>query len=84
MDSKNTELKAWCDAERGRYTSLANHLQCAVSFVSKMADGEKPIPLDMCDRIEAHTGIACEVLLPEKAEYFAYMRSRPAPELKAA
>lgn len=75
------ELKTWCDAEKGRYTALARHLQRVPSFVTKMANGEKPVPLDLCGPIESFTGIACELLRPDQAEHFAYMRHRPEPEL---
>lgn len=77
------ELKTWCDAEKGRYTALARHLQRVPSFVTKMANGEKPVPLDLCGPIESFTGIACELLRPDQAEHFAYMRHRPEPELTA-
>lgn len=35
-------LKTWLDAERGRATSLANHLKVSVSRVSQMADDGVP------------------------------------------
>lgn len=79
------ELKNWCDAEKGRYMQLARHLQRVPSFVTKMANGEKPVPLDLCGPIETLTGIPCETLRPDQVAHFSYMRHRPAPEsLKAA
>lgn len=77
------ELKTWCDAEKGRYMQLARHLQRVPSFVTKMANGERPVPLDLCGPIEAHTGIPCEVLRPDQVEHFAYMRNRPVVEAAA-
>jgi DNA-binding transcriptional regulator YdaS (Cro superfamily) len=74
------ELKTWCDAEKGRYMQLARHLQRVPSFVTKMASGEKPVPLDLCGPIEALTGIPCEQLRPDQVAHFAYMRTRPTVE----
>lgn len=36
------DLKSWLDAERGRYTELAEHLDVTVSRVSQMADDGVP------------------------------------------
>lgn len=35
-------LKLWLDAERGRYTSLAKHLDVSVGRISQMADDGVP------------------------------------------
>lgn len=36
------ELKSWLDAERGRYTALASHLNLTVGRISQMADHGVP------------------------------------------
>lgn len=36
------DLKSWLDAERGRYTALASHLDLTVGRVSQMADDGVP------------------------------------------
>jgi hypothetical protein len=36
------DLKTWLDAERGRYTDLARHLDVTVGRVSQMADDGVP------------------------------------------
>ena len=38
----NQTLKDWLDAERGRSTALAQHLEVSVSRVSQMADTGVP------------------------------------------
>lgn len=37
------ELKAWLDAERGRYTALADHLGVSVGRVSQMVGEGVPV-----------------------------------------
>lgn len=37
------ELKTWLDAERGRYTALAGHLNVSVGRISQMADEGVPV-----------------------------------------
>ncbi len=37
------ELKTWLDAERGRYTALAAHLEVTVGRISQMADEGVPV-----------------------------------------
>ncbi|QIM51601.1 helix-turn-helix domain-containing protein [Hydrogenophaga crocea] len=37
------ELKTWLDAERGRYTALAAHLDVTVGRISQMADEGVPV-----------------------------------------
>lgn len=48
-------LKTWLSAERGRGVRLARHLHVPASFVSKMADGEKPVPVEHGAPIEQFT-----------------------------
>lgn len=73
-------LHDWLSEARGRTKALADHLRLPSSMVSKMASGDKQIPLDHCPFIEAFTGgeVPCEVQRPDKVEYFAMLRSREA------
>ena len=48
-------LKSWLSAERGRATRLAQHLKVPPSFVTKMGDGDKPVPFQHGAAIEAFT-----------------------------
>ena len=47
------EFKTWIEARRGRAAEVAAHLRIPASFVSKMAAGEKAIPLAHMAEIEA-------------------------------
>ena len=49
-------LKSWLVAERGRGVRLARHLGVPPSFVAKMSDGDKPVPLAHAAQIESFTG----------------------------
>lgn len=49
------KLKSWLAAGRGRGAALAAYLVVPPSFVTKMADGEKPIPVRHMAAIEAFT-----------------------------
>lgn len=48
-------LKKWLSAERGRGVRLAACLRVPPSFVTKMASGEKSVPLEHAARIEVFT-----------------------------
>ena len=50
------DLKVWINAVRGRGCRLARHLNVPPSFVSNMADGKKPIPVQHGAPIEQFTG----------------------------
>jgi len=50
-----TSLKAWLDQEGGRSAALSRHLSVPPSFVHKMANGDKPIPVRHMAAIEAFT-----------------------------
>lgn len=50
------KLKTWLSAERGRGAALAAALRVPPSFVTKMGNGEKPIPVDHMADIESFTG----------------------------
>ena len=65
-------LHDWLSETRGRTKALAMHLRVPSSMVSKMARGEKQIPLDHCPYIEAFTGgeVPCELQRPDKVDYF--------------
>lgn len=75
------KLDAWLSGERGRARALAEHLHIPPSMVSKMASGEKQIPVDHCPYIERFTegAVTCEEQRPDKAEYFALLRARELP-----
>lgn len=77
------ELKTWLDLEYGRVTKLAKAIGVPTSFVSNMANGVKPVPLERCSQIEQYTGgaVTCEEMRPDLTEEFAYMRHRPEPEM---
>lgn len=49
------ELKTWLKSEVGRSVALAKAIGVPASFVSKMASGEKPIPLAHMAEIERFT-----------------------------
>lgn len=74
------ELSTWLSAGRGRGVALARYLRIPASMVSKMASGEKEVPLAHCPYIESFTAgeVTCEELLPERTEYFSMLRSRVA------
>lgn len=48
-------LKSWLGAERGRATKLAHHLGVPPSFVTKMGEGEKAVPVAHGAAIEQFT-----------------------------
>lgn len=76
------ELKTWLDLEYGRVTKLAKAIGVPTSFVSNMANGVKPVPIERCSQIEQYTegAVTCEELRPDLIAEFAYMRNRPAAE----
>lgn len=49
-------------------------------MVTKMARGEKRVPLEHCPFIQEFTGgaVTCEELRPDAAEYFALIRAQGA------
>jgi DNA-binding transcriptional regulator YdaS (Cro superfamily) len=48
-------LKQWISGQRGRGLALARHLDVPSSFVVKMSQGEKPIPVAHGAAIERFT-----------------------------
>lgn len=50
------QLNDWLRAERGRAAALARQLGISQAFMSDMASGEKPIPLQHMPAIERFTG----------------------------
>jgi len=50
------ELKTWLKSELGRANALAKAIDVPPSFVSKMASGEKPVPVVHMAEIERFTG----------------------------
>jgi DNA-binding transcriptional regulator YdaS (Cro superfamily) len=63
-------LKQWLSAEHGRGSALARHLGVPASFISKMAAGDKPVPVEHGARIEAFTGGAVprRAMFPDSCE----------------
>jgi DNA-binding transcriptional regulator YdaS (Cro superfamily) len=55
-------------------------------MVTKMASGEKQVPLDHCPLIQKFTdgAVTCEELRPDKAEYFALIRAQTAGPIEPA
>lgn len=49
-------LKSWLSQERGRSKLLAEHLKVPQSFVSRMAAGDKPVPIEHGAAVELFTG----------------------------
>jgi DNA-binding transcriptional regulator YdaS (Cro superfamily) len=49
-------LKSWLKAEHGRGGKLARYLGVPPSFVTKMSEGEKPVPVGHGAAIEHFTG----------------------------
>jgi len=50
-----TPLKSWLAAERGRSVRLARHLNVPASFVARMSEGDKPVPIAHGASIEQFT-----------------------------
>lgn len=48
-------LKSWLAGGKGRGAALAKHLKVPASFVTKMANGERPIPMEHGAGIEVFT-----------------------------
>jgi DNA-binding transcriptional regulator YdaS (Cro superfamily) len=73
-------LSTWLSGRRGRSVVLARHLKIPPSMVTKMAAGEKQVPLDHCPFIQDFTGsaVTCEELRPDQAAYFALIRAQVA------
>jgi DNA-binding transcriptional regulator YdaS (Cro superfamily) len=71
-------LSTWLSGRRGRSVALARHLKIPPSMVTKMAAGEKQVPLDHCPFIQDFTGsaVTCEELRPDQAAYFALIRAQ--------
>lgn len=80
------ELKNWTNEARGRSADLARAVGVSLPTMTRWVNGTEPIPENRCRQIErvTHGAVTCEEMRPDLVEEFAYMRSRPAPELKAA
>lgn len=72
------KLSDWLKDRLGRGSALARGINVPQSFVSKMAIGEKQVPVEQCVPIERFTAgaVTCEELRPDKAADFAYLRER--------
>lgn len=49
------DLKSWVEAERGRAFALAKAIEVPPSFMSKMVNGDKGVPIERCVPIERAT-----------------------------
>ena len=80
------QLIEWLQAERGRAVALAAYLKVPASLISKMASGDKAVPLGHCPYIEVFTSgaVTCEEMLPERAEYFRLLQLRSAGPLRGS
>lgn len=52
------KLKLWLKGEKGRAKALAKCLRVGSPFITKIANGEKPIPVEKMYQIECFTGQA--------------------------
>jgi len=54
-------------------------------MVTRMASGDKRVPLDHCPLIQAYThgAVTCEEMRPDRAEHFALIRALPTPDTAA-
>ena len=71
-------LKSWLSQESGRGRKLAAHLKVPPSFVSKMASGERPVPVEHAAEIESFTDGAFS-----RRDYWPDSWQRIWPELEA-
>lgn len=69
------KLKTWLDAERGRATSLANHLGVSLSRVSQFADDGVPPKYMLAVRDFTNGAITLDSMVQERT---------PAPSSEAA
>jgi len=49
------DLRTWLSAERGRTARLAEAMKIAPGYLSQMADGKRPIPVEEWKTIELAT-----------------------------
>jgi DNA-binding transcriptional regulator YdaS (Cro superfamily) len=61
----------------GAGAALAKALNVTPVLISQWANMRRAVPLDRCVQIEQATNgqVTCEELRPDKAEYWAYLRS---------
>lgn len=76
------ELKEYCNPH-GKKTELARSIGVDGQLIWQWATGVREVPLERCQQIEQATAgqVTCEEMRPDKVEYFAYMRTRAAPEM---
>jgi DNA-binding transcriptional regulator YdaS (Cro superfamily) len=60
------KLKTWLDAERGRATSLANHLGVSLSRVSQFADDGVPPKYMLAVRDFSHGEVTLDSMVQER------------------
>jgi DNA-binding transcriptional regulator YdaS (Cro superfamily) len=83
-NNSRMELKNWCDEERGRQAWLAREVGVSLPTMTRWVNGQDPIPEHRARQIERATGgvVTMEDMLPDLASEFAYMRTRPSPEMQ--
>ena len=80
------KLKQWTDVQRGRQMKLARALGVSLPTMTRWVNGLDQIPEGRARQIERATGsaVTMEDMLPDLAEEFAYMRTRPVSYAAAA
>lgn len=78
------KLKNWTDEERGRQAQLAREIAVSLPTMTRWTNEQDKIPEDRARQIERATGgaVTCEEMRPDLVEEFAYMRTRPEPEMQ--
>lgn len=70
MLENKSELWKWCKSETGNTKDLALIIKKSRTFVSFMANGKKPVPIDLIPIISSYTGLSPKQLRPDVYEVF--------------
>ena len=70
MLENKSDLWKWCKSETGNTKDLAIFLKKSRTFVSFMANGKKPVPIDLIPDISAYTDLRPKQLRPDIYEIF--------------
>lgn len=82
-------FKNWLESKRGLAVALAAYLKVYPSFVSKMASGEKQIPIEHMAAIESFSGgdVTRQEMCPDKWQdiwpELVKAQGQPAPDAAA-
>ena len=60
--------------------TAAKAMDITPAAVSRFATGDRPLPLERCVELEQLSGVACELLRPDKLKFWTYLRSTKRPE----